>query len=84
MMGSILVLALVMGLLGWLLGIGKHEREPAPEDDLTTPIDEAELAEAEAELAEAESSNSTHDITEDDDGDDWGPGVGHSNLPGIL
>ena len=43
---------------------------PAPEDDVTTPIDREELEQAERELRE---SRGSLDEAEDDD---WGPGAG--------
>jgi len=44
---------------------------PAPEDDVTTPIDREELEQAERELRE--SRGRSLDEAEDDD---WGPGAG--------
>lgn len=77
---SIVVVALILAFFGWLMGFGREQRQVAPEDDVTTPIDEAALEEAEQELAEAEETRS---IDEDSD-DDWGPGTGRSALPGII
>ncbi|HEV8597846.1 MAG TPA: hypothetical protein VGQ69_00640 [Gemmatimonadales bacterium] len=46
---------------------------PAPEDDVATPIDKAELAEAEREL---ESDPDPRSLEHADHEDDWGPGAG--------
>jgi hypothetical protein len=80
MRGTWVGIALIAVLLIWLLGVGK--RKPvAPEDDVDTPIDEEELAEAEAELKDDPDARPTGD----DDEDDWGPGTGgHSPVPGVL
>lgn len=68
-MGTWIGLALIGALLLWLLGVGK-KRPPAPEDDVTTPIDREELDEAEREVRNAEGSG------DPEAGDDWGPGTG--------
>jgi hypothetical protein len=83
MMGSLIGVAVLGALLVWFLGVGKSRPVVAPEDDVTTPVDTDELAEAEAELAEDPSPRPIHEALEDDD-DDWGPGTSRSNLPGII
>jgi len=62
--------AALAALLLWLLLPSRRRRIPAPEDDVTTPIDHDELAEAERELASADDPSAL----DDDEHDDWGPG----------
>jgi len=78
--GSWIGIALIAVLLIWLLGVGK--RKPvAPEDDVDTPIDEHELAEAERELRDDPDARPNGE----EDDDDWGPGTGGSSpVPGVL
>ncbi|MGE0443351.1 MAG: hypothetical protein AB7L66_08820 [Gemmatimonadales bacterium] len=59
----------VVGVLIWVFGGGRQRAVPAPEDDVTTPVDYDELEAAERELAE----DADPRTLEDDD--DWGPGV---------
>ncbi len=80
-MGTLIAVGLIVALLLWLMGAGRHDRPFAPEDDLETPIDRDELAEAEAELAEDSEAHEIDEALGDDD--DWGPGTGRPNLPGI-
>ena len=75
-------IALLALVLVWLLGLGR--RTPiAPEDDIDTPIDHDELAEAERAVKEDRTAKPAADAVDDDD-DDWGPGSGHSPMPGVL
>ena len=77
-MGSLIGIAAAVAILMWLLG--RKPVEPAPGDDITTPIDREELEQAERELAEDTDARPIHDAFEDDE-DDWGPGTSHSHLP---
>ena len=72
-------------LLVWLLGVGKRQdaRKPAPEDDVNTPIDHSELDAAEREIRDDPDAKAAADAVDTDD-DDWGPGSGHSPMPGVL
>jgi hypothetical protein len=73
----------VIGLfLVWLLGLGKR-RPIAPEDDVETLVDQDELADAEREIKDDPTAKPAADAVADDD-DDWGPGTGHSPVPGVL
>lgn len=83
MTGTWVAIALVAAFLAWLLGVGRRERPAAPEDDLRTPIDAAELDEAERAVRDDPDAKPAADVVEDDD-DDWGPGSGHSPMPGVL
>lgn len=84
-MGSLIGIVALVALLLWLLGVGKAQPVPAPEDDVVTPTDTDELAEAEAELAEDPQARPIHEAMEgEDDDEDWGPGASRSNLPGII
>lgn len=85
MAGSILGIAVLVAVLMWFLGFGRRPPVPAPEDDIATPLDRDELAEAEAELAEDPAARPIHEaLGEDGQDDDWGPGSSRSGLPGIL
>lgn len=79
-MGSLIAVAAIIALLLWLVGAGRHDRTLAPEDDVATPLDGDALAEAEAELLADGEARSIDEALEDDD---WGPGTGRPNLPGI-
>ena len=84
-MGSLIGIAAMVAILLWLLGFGKARPGPAPEDDIDTPTNADELAEAEAELADDPSARPIHEAMEgEDDDEDWGPGSGRSSLPGII
>jgi len=74
-------LILLAALTIWLLGVGKR-RPVQPEDDVTTPIDHDELAEAERQIKDDPDAKPARDAVDDDD--DWGPGSGHSPMPGVL
>ena len=85
MAGSLLGLAVLIAPLMWFMGFGRSRPAPAPEDDITTPLDHDELAEAEADLAHDPGARPIHEaLGEEGDDDDWGPGTGRSNLPGII
>jgi hypothetical protein len=58
-------------------------RPIAPEDDVDTPIDRDELAEAERAIKDDPDAKAAADAI-DDDTDDWGPGSGRSPIPGVL
>ncbi len=76
--GAVVVLA----LLAWVMGFGSPRPAPAPEDDVTTPIDREALAEAERELHEDGGARPIGDAIEEDD---WGPGTGgKGGLPGFF
>ena len=72
-MGVWIGLALLAAALGWLL-FPRRRATQAPEDDVTTPIDRAELEQAEQELKQEPGARSL-DEGIDDDADDWGPGT---------
>lgn len=65
------VALLVVG--AWWLFRPRRRAAPAPEDDVTTPIDHAELEQAEQELRQDPGARSLGD--EVDEGEDWGPGA---------
>lgn len=75
-------IAAMAALLVWLLGIGKRQDRRAPEDDVDTPIDTEALAAAEREIQNDPDAKAAADAVDSDD-DDWGPGSGHSPLPGV-
>lgn len=82
-------IAALIALFLWLAGVGRPARVVAPEDDVSTPIDEDELSAAERELRADPGARPIHEAAESDpdDPDDWGPGTPGSNrgpLPGIL
>ena len=92
-MGGLIAVAVLIALLAWLFGFGKEGREPAPEDDVTTPVDMDELEAAELEVRDDRSIRSIADAMKDAeasidqaaDDDDWGPGTGRGGpLPGII
>ena len=72
-MGTFVTIVAPIGLLVWFIGGKRTRRTPAPEDDVETPVDRAELEEAERELGEDESARPLRDGVDDDE-DDWGPG----------
>lgn len=81
-MTMILLAVLLLAALAWLFGLGAPAPGPAPEDDVTTPIDRAALAEAERELHDDPGARPIGDELEDTD---WGPGTGGtSGLPGLF
>lgn len=84
-MGAWIGIIAIAALLFWLLGIGKRQdRRPAPEDDVDTPIDQAELDAAEREVRNDPDAKAAADAVDNDD-EDWGPGTGgHGPLPGIT
>jgi len=83
MSGSLIGLAALLGLLAWFL-MPRNKPVAAPEDDITTPLDHDELAEAEAEVMSEDARPINEALGEDGDDDDWGPGASRSTLPGIL
>lgn len=83
-MMQLIGVAALVGLLLWLVGAGRRTPLVAPEDDIETPLDPDQLAEAERELAEDPEARPIHDAFDDDNDDDWGPGTSHSALPGII
>ncbi|HEX3926775.1 MAG TPA: hypothetical protein VHW65_02165 [Gemmatimonadales bacterium] len=70
-------------LLIWLLGVGKRRDVPASEDDVDTPVDLDELEAAERAVKDDPDAKAAADAVDDDD-EDWGPGSGHSPIPGVL
>lgn len=83
MLSTWIGIGLLAILLIWLLGFGRRRPEPSPEDDVDTPIARDELAEAEAAVKDDPDAAAAADVVDDDE-DDWGPGSGHSPMPGIL
>ena len=75
-------IAAMGALLAWLLGIGKRQDRRAPEDDVDTPINTDELEAAERDVRDDPDARAAADAVDNDD-DDWGPGSGHSPLPGV-
>ena len=73
-MSGLIALALVAALVVWLLAPGRRRRV-APEDDVGTPIDEDELAQAERELRDDRGARPLRDGYDKEEGDDWGPGT---------
>lgn len=67
-------LALALAVVVWLVTRNRR-RSVAPEDDVHTPIDEEELAEAERELEEDGGARPLRDGYDDEAADDWGPGT---------
>lgn len=67
LIGALVLIAIAF----WLLGRPRRRAPPAPEDDVGTPLDEGELAEAERELADNPGARPIGD----EDEDDWGPGT---------
>lgn len=71
-MTGLIAVLLLAAIVFWIFGGKRAPRDVAPEDDVTSPVDEAELAEAEAELTE---DTETRELADDEDDDDWGPGA---------
>lgn len=74
-MASLIGLVALVAVLVWLLGPARRRRTPAPEDDVASPVDQAELEEAEAGLRDDPRARPVEDGFDDDE-DDWGPGTG--------
>ena len=74
-MTGLIGLALLVALVVWLFGIVRRRTEPAPEDDVDSPIDEASLAESESELKADRGARPLQDGIEEGETDDWGPGT---------
>ena len=73
-MGFWIGVGLFVLLVAWLM-LPRRRAAPAPEDDVSTPIDRQELEEAERELEQdPRPRRLEHGL--DDDEDDWGPGAG--------
>ena len=73
-MGLWIAMALLAVLVGWLFRPRPRRVTAAPEDDVSTPIDHAELEEAERELKHDPRARSLEEGVADDE-EDWGPGV---------
>jgi len=73
-MGTWIGVAALLAVLWWLFAPRRRRATPAPEDDVTTPIDREELEEAERELRQDPRPRGL-DQGFDDDEDDWGPGT---------
>jgi predicted small lipoprotein YifL len=84
-MGALIGLLALAALFAWLMGFGSRRPAPLPEDDVETPADLDELAQAEAELRRDPQARSIGEALEGEgDDDDWGPGSpGRGGLPGI-
>ena len=72
-MGLWIGMAVLAVLVGWLFRPRRRRVMAAPEDDVTTPIDHAELEEAERELKQDPRARSLDEGVNDED--DWGPGA---------
>jgi hypothetical protein len=73
-MGTWIGVAALVAVLWWLFVPRRQRAAPAPEDDVTTPIDREELEEAERELEQDPRPRSLEQGLDDDE-DDWGPGT---------
>ena len=73
-MTGLIGLALLVALVFWRFGVVRRRTEPAPEDDVDSPIDEESLSEAERELKADQSARPLQDGFEEGETDDWGPG----------
>ena len=71
-MASVIGFVALIAILVWFLAPARRKPQPAPEDDIATPIDRAELEDAERELAEDPGPRQFGEPEEDDD---WGPGA---------
>jgi hypothetical protein len=74
-MSTIIGAVALVAILAWLFGRKRQRPIPAPEDDLETPVDQAELERAERELADDAGAKPARDGLVDEDDDDWGPGA---------
>lgn len=81
MLSTWIGVVVIGAFLVWLLGLGK--RKPiAPEDDIGAAVNHDELAAAEREIKDDPTAKPAADAVDDED-DDWGPGSGHSPIPGV-
>jgi hypothetical protein len=82
-MGTFIAFGLMGLLLLWLLGVGRRAPTHDPMDEFEGVSDEAELEEAELEVRDDPNAKPASEVVDDDD-EDWGPGSGHSPMPGVL
>jgi hypothetical protein len=73
-MAELLGVVAIVAVVVWLVS-ARRRPGPAPEDDVTTPVDQSELEAAERDLETDPRARPLHDGFEDEDADDWGPGA---------
>ena len=74
-MRIIAAVAVALVLLFWLFRPVPRRAVPAPEDDVSTPIDRDELEAAERDVRGDRQARSLGSRAEEDGEDDWGPGT---------
>ncbi len=82
-MGTIIAFGILALLLLWLLGVGRRTPTYDPMDEFDGTSDAAELQAAELEVRDDPNAKPASEAVDDDD-EDWGPGSGHSPMPGVL
>jgi hypothetical protein len=82
-MGTLIAFGLMALLLLWLLGVGRRKATYDPMDEFEGQDDAAELEAAELEVRDDPDAKPASEAVDDDD-EDWGPGSGHSPMPGVL
>jgi hypothetical protein len=82
-MGTFIAFGLMALLLLWLLGVGRRTPTHDPMEEFEGESDAAELEAAELEVRDDPNAKPASESVDDDD-EDWGPGSGHSPMPGVL
>ena len=82
-MGTFIAFGILALLLLWLLGVGRRAPTHDPMDEFEGESNAAELAEAELAVKDDPDAKPASEAVDDDD-EEWGPGSGHSPMPGVL
>lgn len=82
-MGTFIAFGLMALLLLWLLGVGRRAPTYDPTDEFDGETNATELEEAERAVRNDPDAKPASEAVDDDD-EDWGPGSGHSPMPGVL
>lgn len=82
-MGTIIAFGILALLLLWLLGVGRRTPTHDPMDEFEGVSDPTELEAAELEVRHDPDAKPASEAVDDDD-EDWGPGSGHSAMPGVF
>ena len=82
-MGTFIAFGILALLLLWLLGVGRRPSTYDPMDEFDGDTDATVLEEAELAVKDDPDAKPASEAVDDDD-EEWGPGSGHSPMPGVL